>query len=105
MATKRKNSDFEERYLDQLEGKLNEVHDSVKQNSRITSEGFTRLNGRVTKLENVVLNEHPPPPKISELPPIWNDPLIRRSIYYFTLAILLGVAAWAGADITGLMGD
>lgn len=106
MASPKKYTDdfYKSHYFEALEEKVGDVKDMVKENTRVTRDGFKELNGRIGKVEKIVFSEHPPSPKITELPPVWNDPIIRRAVYFIALAVLLVAAAVAGADVTGIIG-
>lgn len=107
MAASKRTQDFEGRFFDQLDenfkdlkGDIKETRKELKDNTKATAEGFKGINGRLRKVEDVVFTA---PVTAKNLPSFWRDPAVLGILRWVVLAILIGVAAWAGFDIKGLL--
>lgn len=101
---------FEGRFFDQLQDSITEVKEmgkslgrKIDDNTEKTEKGFKELNGRVRDLETSVYGSGKATLNTVKDIAWYKDPGVQAILKMLATAILIGVAAWAGADVSGLI--
>lgn len=108
-ASSKQQNDFENRFFDMLQQKLNtldkawsRVERKLDANTILTREvkyQAEKTNGRVTKLEDEVFGKV----KTTDMPPFWRDQKVMALLVNISLAILVLVIAATKVDVGVLL--
>lgn len=94
MAKAKKSTNFEERYLDSLEDKIDGVDGKLDKLTTEQRKGFKNMDKRVGDIEEVVFPKHKE--TIQELPSVWRDPQVIKLFTIIATAILILLLIYAG---------